>query len=117
MLRCSSSTVRRGNHSNNQSAILTDVTGVTIPYMANIGMAWVWLTILLCTLHTVTVDIALMDNHNLMPVASSHRYGAYWDDQPLKPDMALIRIPSTVRSNRSMLESTVKCSTFTFHSN
>jgi len=26
--------------------------------MANIGMAWVWLTILLCTLQTVTVDIA-----------------------------------------------------------
>ena len=34
MLRYSSSTVRRGNHSNKQSAILTDVTGVTIPYIS-----------------------------------------------------------------------------------
>jgi len=58
MLRCLSSTVRRGDHSNKQSAILTDATGVTIPYMANIGMTWVGLAVLLCTLHTVTVDIA-----------------------------------------------------------
>jgi len=78
------------------------VTGVTIPYMVNIGMAWVWLTILLCTLHTVTVDIAKVDNHNLMPVASSHRYSAYWGDQPSKSDMALIRIPSTVQSNQTI---------------
>ena len=78
------------------STILRAATGIMTPYMANVAVVWVWLTVFLCIVrkrahhHRIMLPWSHCHRHFLRwtqavtpSCNSTYTYNAYWSDHPL----------------------------------